>query len=279
MTTKSSWKTIRLDERHLQKTLRSKHSLRLHGMGLGTMTLLITWLTSHALMVLGVRSMGLRYGLALLVGYMAYLVLVRAWAKRLAIQRNHESQSYAELVVDAMDLPVQMGRFNLQGPAMISGKGGDFGGGGATVNFGDSSDTGLSVSSGSSDWVSHAVGGAFKGAGEAVGSADEGVVVVIPVVAIFLMVFLAAMGMGSIVFLYFGSETLLAVAVELAFSYAASTAAVKIAREGWLNAIFRLTWKPLAGALLCAVMMGFVLDVYFPQAKSMFDAVRQIRGM
>lgn len=273
MTTKSSWKTIRLDERRIQATLRSKHSLRLHGMGLGSMTLLITWMTSHVLMVLGVQSMGLRYGLSLLVGYMAYLGLVRVWAERLAVPRRQNDGGDAPDIGDLLDAFGNARSSPVRGPTIDSGGGGNFGGGGASDSWGSA------TNSTSSDWVGDTVGGAFKGAGEAVASADEGVVVVIPVVAIFLMIFLAAMGMGSIVFLYFGSEALLAVAVELAFSYAASNAAVKLAREGWLGAIFRLTWKPLAGALLCAVGMGIVLDVFMPEARSMFDAVRQIRGL
>lgn len=275
MNQKSSWKSIRLDERHLQQTLRSKHSLRLHGMGLGTMTLLITWLTSHALMVLGTPSMGLRYGLALLVGYLAYLGLVRAWAERLAVPKRERSSSNVDApdIGDALDVLDLIGNRNnpsVRAPEITSGHGGDFGGGGATGDW--SSNPG-------NDWVGETVGDVFKGAGEAVASSDDGAVVVVPVVAIFLVVFLFSMGLGAVVFLYFGSEVILAVAVELAFSYAASNAAVKIAREGWLGAIFRLTWKPLAGALFCAVAMGFVLDVYFPQARSMFDAVRQVRGI
>lgn len=60
--------------------------------------------------------------------------------------------------------------------------------------------------------------------------------------------------------LYFGWEALLPLAVELAFSYVSARTAVRVVREGWLTAAVRLTWKPMLGALLCAVLLGAVMD-------------------
>ena len=51
-------------------------------------------------------------------------------------------------------------------------------------------------------------------------------------------------------------------------------AAVRVAREGWLSAAVRLTWKPLLGALFCAVVLGAVLDRFMPQVNSLPEAVR-----
>ena len=88
------------------------------------------------------------------------------------------------------------------------------------------------------------------------------------------MALLFFVGLGSIAFLYFGSEVLLAVAVQLAFSYTASNAAVKIARGGWLGSVWRITWKPMLGSLLCAVALGFMFDTFVPNANTMVDVVR-----
>ena len=79
---------------------------------------------------------------------------------------------------------------------------------------------------------------------------------------------------GYLAFLYFGSEVLLAVAVQLAFSYTASNAAVKIAKGGWLGSVWRITWKPMLGSLLCAVALGFMFDTFVPNANTMVDVVR-----
>ena len=100
-----------------------------------------------------------------------------------------------------------------------------------------------------------ACGDLAGGALEAAAGADEGAVIVVPVVAIFLIGMAIVFGAGALVLLYFGSDALLAVAIEVAFSYVSARAAVRMAREGWLAAAVRLTWKPLLGALFCAVVL------------------------
>ena len=108
---------------------------------------------------------------------------------------------------------------------------------------------------------------------------DEGAVVVVPVVAIFLIGAALILGAGSLAMLFFGWDVLLAVAVELAFSVATARAAMGVEREGWLGTAVRLTWKPLLGALLCAVLLGATIDHVLPQANSLPEAVRIIRGL
>jgi hypothetical protein len=112
------------------------------------------------------------------------------------------------------------------------------------------------------------------GALDVAGAADEGAIVVVPVVAVFLICTAIVLGAGSLVLLYFSWDALLAVAVEVAFSYVSARAAVRVAREGWLMAAVRLTWKPLLGAVVCAVALGAVLDHFMPQVNSLPEAVR-----
>lgn len=76
---------------------------------------------------------------------------------------------------------------------------------------------------------------------------------------------------------YFGWEVLLAVAVELAFSYASARTAVRVTREGWATAAVRLTWKPLAGALVCAVILGATIDHFIPAAHSLPQALKILK--
>jgi hypothetical protein len=116
-----------------------------------------------------------------------------------------------------------------------------------------------------------------SGAADAIGSADEGAVVVVPVVAIFLIGAALIAGAGSLALLFFGWDVLLTVAVELAFSVATARAAVGVEREGWLTAAVRLTWKPLLGALVCAVLLGAAIDHFLPDVHSLPEAVRALR--
>ena len=76
----------------------------------------------------------------------------------------------------------------------------------------------------------------------------------------------------------FGWDVLLTVAVEIAFSVATARAAVGVEREGWLSAAVRLTWKPLLGALVCAVLLGATIDHFLPHVHSLPEALRVIQG-
>ena len=198
------------------------------------------WAVSALVMRFGTQSLALRYLFTLGVGYVAYLLILRWWAQRLAEGR-------AELNADAPDvLP--------DGTARDTGYAG----------LAHADGTGL--------------GDLAGGALEAVGGADEGALIVVPVAAIFLIGCAIVLGAGWLVMLYFGSDVLLAVTLEVAFSYVSARAAVRLAREGWLSAAVRLTWKPLLGAVVCAVVLGLAIDHFMPQVNSLPEAVRALLG-
>lgn len=281
----SNWRSVRMPHHHVARTLQQRYSLRLHGMLIGSFTLLLMWCTSHVQLLLGVDTLALRYLVTLSVGYLAYLLVLRAWASRLVRRRESSGDS------GGGDLPDLWPSGNSSGGGTSSGGGGgqvplprtgggDFGGGGASGDFGGGWTSGLSNagsgSSASSD--SSALGDLASGAADAIGSSDEGAVVVVPVVAIFLIGAALIFGAGSLAMLFFGWDVLLTVAVELAFSVATARAAVGVEREGWLGAAVRLTWKPLLGALVCAVVLGATIDHFMPGVQSLPQAVRVLQG-
>ena len=279
-TTKTSnWRSVRMPHHHVARTLQQRYSLRLHGLLIGSFTLVLMWCTSHVQMLLGVDTLALRYLVTLTVGYLGYLLVLRAWASRLV--RRRESSGHSGLG----DLPDILPSSNSSGgggqlPLPRTG-GGDFGGGGASGDFGGGWTSGLSnagAGSSSSSSDASALGELASGAADAIGSADEGAVVVVPVVAIFLIGAVLIFGAGSLAMLFFGWDVLLTVAVELAFSVATARAAVGVERQGWLTAAVRLTWKPLLGALVCAVVLGATIDHFMPGVQSLPQAVRVLQG-
>ena len=150
-------------------------------------------------------------------------------------------------------------------PPFESGGGGDFAGGGATGNFsGESSG-------------SNGLGDLASGAIDVAASSDEGAIVVVPVVAIFLIGCALVLGVGTLAMLYFGWEILLTVAVEIAFSYVSARTAIRVVREGWLSAAVRLSWKPLLGTVLCAVLLGATIDYFLPAANSLPQAIKLLK--
>lgn len=241
----SNWRSVRLWETQVERELHRKYSLRTHGILIGSFTLLLMWGVSALQMhLLHVDSLAVRYFLTLGAGYLGYLLVLRWWAKRLVEERG------LDLDVDAPDFEFGGGRGGgSHGHTSLGEAPGDGGGG-----------------SGLSDIAS--------GALDVAGGADEGAVVVVPVIAIFLICAAVLFGAGSLVLLYFSWDALLAVAIEIAFSYVSARAAVRVAREGWLMAAVRLTWKPLLGAVICAVALGALLDHFMPQVNSLPEAVR-----
>ncbi len=238
----SNWRSVRLWETEVERDLHRNYSLRTHGILIGTFTLLLMWGVSALQMhLLHVDSLAVRYFLTLGVGYLGYLLVLRWWAKRLVEGRS------VDVDVDVPDM--------------------DFSGGSSTdhlkvADLADAADGG-SV-------LSDVAGGVL----DVAGGADEGAIIVVPVLAIFAICVAVLLGTGYLALLYFSWDALLAVAVEVAFSYVSARAAVRVAREGWLMAAVRLTWKPLLGAVISAVILGAVLDRFMPQVNSLPEAVR-----
>ena len=230
----SNWRSVRLWETQVERDLHRSYSLRTHGILIGTFTMLLMWGVSALQMHL-LHVDSLAVRYFLTLG-VGYLgyLLVLRWWARRLVEGREVDAN-----VDAPDL--------------------DFGGGSQShASAGDGS--------GLSDVAS--------GALDIAGGADEGAVIVVPVIAIFLICAAVVLGAGSLVLLYFGWDALLAVAIEVAFSYVSARAAVRVAREGWLMAAVRLTWKPLLGAVVCAVALGALLDHFMPQVNSLPEAVR-----
>lgn len=266
----STWRSVRALRRDVADHLRQRHSLRMHGWCIGSFMLALMWATSHAQKVLGVDSLALRYLVTLGVGYLAYLLVLRLWAAWL-VRRRDEGDGWVDGGVDLSGAwPGRGTGGGSQPPGLRPGGGGDFGGAGASGDW----DVGAAHADAAGSALKDLAGGAL----EAAGSADEGAVVAVPVVAIFLIGAAVLSGAGALVWLYFGWEVLLAVAVELAFSVATARAAMGVERAGWLSAAVLLTWKPLLGALLCAVALGAAIDYFIPHAQSLPEALRILRG-
>ncbi|NPC55314.1 hypothetical protein [Caenimonas soli] len=262
----SNWRSVRLWESSVARDLHKRHWLWLHGWCIGLLVLGLMWATAHMQLLMGSQSLALRYLVTLGVGYLGYLLVLRLWAGVLVGRDEAGLDLPGDIPVPGSGRPVGLDRVQPEAPAFQSGGGGDFGGGGASADFSVAGDSG------------EVLGEVATGALEVAAGADEGAIVVVPVVAIFLIGLAVLFGAGSLLLLYFGWEALLTVAVELAFSYVSARTAIRVVREGWLSAVVRLTWKPLLGALFCAVLLGATMDYFIPSAYSLPHALMLIKG-
>ena len=263
----SNWRAARFLESRLTQDFRRQHWLWLHGACIGSVTFCLMAAASALQKTWGQDSLALRYLISLGLGYGCYLGIVRLWAGWIARKDAPD--------LSGLDLPNPSASNSINGnatpsintaPSIESGGGGDFGGGGASGEWVGSADVG--------DGVADLASGAL----DVAGAADEGVVVVVPVLAIFLAGLALLLASGSMLLLFFGWDVLLAVAVELAFSYASARTLFLVEREGWFSAAMRLTWKPLLGTALSAVVLGATIDYFMPQAHSLPEAIQLLRG-
>ena len=274
------WTRITVTPAQLRRDLQARHWLRLHAFCLGTLTLGLMLLISMGLLAAGVQQLALRYALTLSAGYLLYLGLVRLWAECM-IRRAFDG--------DPLDALPDMGGSGSSGGPHLSGHGGNFGGGGASGDWDAqllSGDLGNAAGNASGDAAGEAASGLLEGvgdalgnaAGEALGAADEGIVVLVPVLAVFAALLGLICGAGWLLWLVFSTELLLAVAVELAFALLLTRTLYQIESEGWLLAAIRLSWKPLLGALLCAVLVGLLIDIWLPGAHTAREALQLWRA-
>ena len=251
-------------ERAVRTDLTRRRWLRWHAFWLGTLCFLSGWAISTGLMHAGVERLSLRWGLALAGAYLIYLMLLRVLCAWLLSRDEGD----AELQLDGIDA-LSPGRGEVTAPEVGCGGAGDFGGGGASGSF-DAADIGSTAG----DMASDVAGGVL----EAAGSAEEGIVVIVPLAVVIGVAALIAGALGVAVFGLFGIEVLLGVAVEIAFAAAGGALAFRAGREGWLqHATTRTAWPMLAIALMC-VVLGAAIDHWLPQANSLPQAIRTLRG-
>ena len=263
---RTGWRGMRLPSTvSLADQLRQRHALRLHGLLIGAFVMAVMAGSAALLRWLGVEALAWRYALTLALGYGAYLLVLRWWAERLVRPDGQRDSGWDG---DLPDLNWTSGRGCEPGPAPVPGRG--------AADLGDlGHDAAAEAASEGGSLLADAAGSAAS----ALGDSDEGAVVVVPVIAIFVIGTLLVMGAGSLAWLFFGTDALLAVAVELAFSFTAARAAMGVERAGWLEAAVRLTWKPMLGALLCAVALGLAIDHYLPGVGSLLGALRHLQGL
>jgi hypothetical protein len=194
---------------------------------------------------LGLDEMGLRYLGATVVGYLTFLLLIRAW---IALHRVGQDRS-----LDLSSLPDLSGLPDGTSPPadLAAGFGGGHSGGAGA----------------SGDWGSpvEAPGGINIDV-----DADEAWPVVLA--AVFLLSGLLAMG-----YVVYTAPVLLA---EVALDAALVTGIYRKLRKEdaryWLGSALRHTWRPATIAAVCLGVAGTALQWAMPEARSIGDVVRAL---
>jgi hypothetical protein len=293
----------------------TKFYLRFH------IALLILWsfcvgaLTTKLLLLLGIHSMAVRYGLSLIVSYIAFFVGVRLWLAyvgavplwggRRSTLREDGSTGYS---VDPFDWG--RGSPGGSGGGSIRGGGGDFGGGGATSSFageaqaprlaigaprlspmpladGDSGVVGNSMAAPVEGATSASSGGGWgqggsggKSGGGSLGLdldlGDDGWLVILLLI---LVAAVLASVFGVVLYLVWSGPALLA---DVAFQAMLAGGLIRTTRNWrdacWETRLLRATWIPFAIVTVLAIAMAIVGAHLFPEAHTLGDMLRALGG-
>jgi hypothetical protein len=234
------------------------------------------FLTSFAGLAAGIDSMAIRYALASIAGYLAFVALIRCW---IAIRRGSQPEGDANLdivnpfdVLDVADLAARGARRGAQAvKGFAGGRSGGGGGGGHWLSEPVERAVSLPVRASSSSSSSGA-GDVIEGLGGSL-DLDDGAVVVFIVIAI-----VAALGgIVCIAYVIYIAPLLLA---EVALDAALVSAAYRRLRKEdvghWTGAVFRRTWIPATILVLFMFVTGFAAQSIAPEARSIGGVFRAL---
>jgi hypothetical protein len=210
------------------------------------------------LLLIPVHGMALRWVLALFVSYVAFFCCVRVWLAYVGARPIYGGDG----TDSALNLDGGSSAPNLDGLPRgdpFRGGGGQFGGGGASADWGDSPVQSLGdISGGSLD----------VGDGDGCGLLVLGIVVLAAV----------AVTMGGVVYLVVGAPAIL---VDTAFSALLAGGLVKHVRRmdefDWEGSVIRSTWKPFLGVVTMAIVAGTVAHYVMPGARTLGEVLMLYR--
>jgi hypothetical protein len=258
----------------VERELMRHSSPRLQVSVIFAITGLVGFLTSFVMLQAGIHAMWLRYAVAILIAYGAFLLLLRLW---LWMQRRSREDID---VPDLGSLDIGSGSGGSGGGSGWSGGGGNFGGGGASGSWGE----GVKLASMSSTGpptdaaeLSSAASSSSSGSG---GSfldnfsidADEGIVIILALIAI----------LGGVIALcyiiYIAPALLAEILVDGALLAGLYNRVKTIEQRHWLRAAIRKTIVPVLIAAACFTAAGYFMQMAVPEARSIGQVWRHFVG-
>lgn len=255
---------MRDDISRLREVGRLRRKLEWDGFPRLQMTLIVTitggvgFLASYALLNLGLPEMWVRYLCAVAIAYLAFLFLLWLWLRTSA-------SDYTEFP-DLPDL-VPSPRTPCDGPPTFSGKGGQFGGGGASGSFDDPAGAWESTAALCED------GG---GIGDTLSAASEAEEFAIPLMAIILFAILL---FSSFWIIYSAPILFAEMLVDGALAAGLYRRIRGLESRHWMEAALRRTWLPFMATAVLVSACGWAMSQYAPDAKSIGEVAAHVRQL
>jgi hypothetical protein len=227
---------------------------------------------SKLLLEAGLRSMLIRYPIVLVLSYLMFFILIKIWL--LYIQRTSSSNLSDDGLCNPVFIPggcsTQVGSTG----DLIGQGGGEFGGGGASGDFSDSSIAG-DTPAGTGNVVSAAVV-TQSGESSCLPDApdidlDKGGIVLIA------LGLLLALILGAGFYLIYAAPAILSdAALQVIMASSLYKASKKMDDPDWVGSIFKATWIPFTIMAVLTIAVACVATHYCPDATKLSDAVRSL---
>lgn len=229
---------------------------------------------SELLLEAGVRSMLIRYPIVLALSYLMFFIFIKIWL--LYIQRTSSSNLSDDGLCHPVFIPGGGSAPVGSAADLTIPGGGEFGGGGASGDFTDSSIAG-DVPAGTSNVISKAV---VTQSGESSClpdtpdiDLDKGGIVLIA------LGILLALILGAGFYLIYAAPAILSdAALQVIMASSLYKASKKMDDPDWVGSIFKATWIAFAIVAVLTIAVACVATHYCPGATKLFDAARSLMG-
>lgn len=232
--------------------LERRFLLRLHMFWIVTGAFLAGLLATKLMVAAHLDVLALRYVIAVLVSYFAFLLFIRMWIWYVGIRG---SGSDADLSFDVID-------FGTRAAAEVADLelgGGSFGGAGATGSWGDAAAAAPKSVAGKSS---------LPGCGFDI-DLDGGALVILAL----LIALIGAIVFASVYVIWLAPTILAEAAFEAALAAMLARRAKKLERSGWVGKVWRATVWPLIAIVIVSAALGIAVQRYCPGAKRLRDAL------
>jgi hypothetical protein len=261
-------------KRRLTARIKRSYFVRFHMFLILSATVISAVICSKVLSLLGISSMPVRYGIAIIFSYFLFFLFVKLWLLYIGIGRLFAAKKNKGGSLAGGDMmPSFGGSGSGSGASRFSGfRGGSSGGGGSSESFAEGNPS-VAVPVGVGGGNPVVAEGGHGNAGSILdglsGVGDEGFLKVLAIVLLAALVFSVVIVGG---YLIWCAPVILSDAAFHVLLVAGLSRKVRRVRESnWEMSILKATWWGFLLILVAAVVFGIVAKLYNPAAVTVSD--------
>jgi hypothetical protein len=268
--TETEFTRIKKFKRRLTERIGKSYFVRFHMFMILSATILSGVVCTKMLVLAGLRSMPLRYGIAIVLSYLLFFLFIKLWLLYIGVETNTQLQIDKKgdsfWTADVLPLPDRLSSGAVDTGTFAGFKGGASGGGGAGGSFAESIPPVEEVTDAGSG-----PGAVADAAGSIFDVGDDSVLTLIAIVLLVVIVLSIFIAGG---YLIWSAPVILSDAAFHALLVAGFARKVRQTDDThWQTAIFKATWWMFLLVIVFSLAFGIVAQMVFPGAVTMKDFI------